>query len=352
MRRQPSRSSWMLGVMDTVKNNTTFDTLLRHWAMLRLLPRWPRRIGAPEIRQRLEEMGFPTTVRTVQRDLDKLSSPFQLFADDHRPRGWCWAKDAKVLDLPAMDPQTALTLHIMERHAKRLLPRGTLRFLQPYLTLAARTLDALNDPLISQWPEKIEVVDAGPMRIHPEVDGEVLETIYQALLVGRRFEGEYRSRDESRYRDYEVNPLGLVFKDAQAYLVATLMSYKDLRQLALHRFRSARMLEEPTTVPTGFSLKSYVREGAFGYPEGDPMQLRLAVHPDTARLIEETPLSSDQKLTSRPDDGWGLVEATVVRSAELRWWIMSFGAAMEILAPEDFRSEIGNALKKAAKRYS
>jgi len=54
------------------------ETLLRHWQMLRLIPRHPRRISTAEIEQRLANRGYPTTRRIIQRDLDKLSREFPL----------------------------------------------------------------------------------------------------------------------------------------------------------------------------------------------------------------------------------------------------------------------------------
>ncbi len=50
------------------------DTLLRHWHMLREIPRHPRRISTVELLDRLLAAGFEATLRTVQRDLVKLSA--------------------------------------------------------------------------------------------------------------------------------------------------------------------------------------------------------------------------------------------------------------------------------------
>ena len=58
------------------------DTLLRHWHMLRLLPRHPRKISTADIETKLESSGFPTSRRTIQRDLDKLSAEFPLVSDE------------------------------------------------------------------------------------------------------------------------------------------------------------------------------------------------------------------------------------------------------------------------------
>ncbi|WP_222518797.1 hypothetical protein [Spiribacter salinus] len=79
------------------------DTLLRHWVMLRRIPRHPRKITVRELLAYLKDQGYPTTERTVQRDLTRLSGQlFGLMQDDRsRPHGWCWrACDGRLRTSP------------------------------------------------------------------------------------------------------------------------------------------------------------------------------------------------------------------------------------------------------------
>jgi hypothetical protein len=337
--------------MEKMKQTAIFDTLLRNWAMLRMIPRWPRKIATPEIHSRLKDEGFTTTIRTVQRDLEKLSIPFQLYGDEYKPRGWCWAKDSQVLDLPAMDPQTALTLQLIADHAGRLFPPATLKFLQPHLNLAKRVLDSLSGSSLSEWPEKIRVIHSGPLRLPPDVNPEVMDVVYTALLENKWFTASYRAKDSVKYREYRVNPLGLVFKDGLAYLVATLMNYTDVRQLALHRFQSTKPIEEERWVPEGFTLDDYIAGGAFGYPEGELVNVKMLLDPEVVRFVDETAITPDQKLTPQKD-GRILLEFTMTNNAELRWWILSYGASIEVLEPLELREKMERTVVEMVKVYS
>lgn len=61
-----------------------------------------------------------------------------------------------------------------------------------------------------------------------------------------------------------VNPLGIVVMDQVMYLVCTIWGYNSLdsvRQLALHRMRSAEMKEESLVIPEEFSLQGYIDGG-------------------------------------------------------------------------------------------
>ena len=67
------------------------DTVLRQLAMLRAIPPAPRKISTSMLRDRLIEEGFAVDIRTVQRDLGKLSTLFPLACDGRsKPHGWSW----------------------------------------------------------------------------------------------------------------------------------------------------------------------------------------------------------------------------------------------------------------------
>jgi len=92
------------------------ETLLRHWQMLRLLPRTPgRKVTTEELRLALLERGFHVERRTVQRDLLDLAGCFPIGCESSsRPYGWFWQRDAEPFDIPGMDVDTALAFRLAE----------------------------------------------------------------------------------------------------------------------------------------------------------------------------------------------------------------------------------------------
>ncbi len=69
------------------------DTILRQWAMLRNIPPAPRKISTGMLRERLIEEGYSVDIRTIQRDLGKLSLLFPLYCDGRsKPWGWSWMR--------------------------------------------------------------------------------------------------------------------------------------------------------------------------------------------------------------------------------------------------------------------
>ena len=326
------------------------DTILRFLNMLRMLPRAPRKIDTATIESKLRDEEYAVTRRTIQRDLHQLARTFPLLCDEHRPAGWSWAPDAALIDLPGMDPTTALTFILVERFLAPLLPHSTFGRIQPYLTQAQRILDALPANALGRWPSKVRVIHRGPRLQLPEIDEAILDAVTRGLLEGRRLEVAYRSRERGELLRCELNPLGLVFKGGSAYLVCTFWDYTDIRQIVLHRVQRAEVLEVSAVVPEGFDLDGYIQEGEFSYPVGEPIRLEAVFSHGAAFHLHDTPLSADQVLTEL-DHERVLLRATVENTAELRWWLLGFGELVEVLAPADLRSEFRERASALAARY-
>ena len=62
--------------------------LLRQWAMLRMIPRYPRKITARDLMEKLFNEGFSMTKRSVERDLQSISATFPLVSDDRECIFW------------------------------------------------------------------------------------------------------------------------------------------------------------------------------------------------------------------------------------------------------------------------
>jgi predicted DNA-binding transcriptional regulator YafY len=135
------------------------------------------------------------------------------------------------------------------------------------------------------------------------------------------------------------------------YLLATLDDFEDVRQLRVHRFISAKLLpDQPRRVPLDFSLDAYIGAGGFDYLEGEPLRLVALFEPEAALHLRETTLSADQQLLDH-EDSWVRLTATVADSPMLRWWLLGFGANVEVLEPVTLRQELSETAQGMARRY-
>ena len=328
------------------------NTLMRHRQMLREIPRYPRKISTSELKTRLGAAGHDTTLRTIQRDLSKLSVVLPLQGDDSNPQGWSWHANAEQFELPTLEPQAALVFHLTERYLQSLLPSSTLEYMSPWFKAASGVLDNQGNGL-SEWRKKVRVLAPGQPLMPPEIDHEIQATVTQALLLNRRLALTYRPRGAEEEKEYEASPLGLVVRDQVIYLVCTLREYKDIKQLVLSRMRSAAVLEKPANGLEGFDLDQYIEQGEFGIPleSGKAITLVADFDRSAARTFIERPLERNQKIEEIGVNAVRLT-ATVPDTKELRRWLLQFGSAMKVISPSFLRTEFCQMFSEMTKLHS
>ena len=327
------------------------DTIYRQWLMLNAIPHAPRKIDTATIERRLADKGFKVTRRSIQRDLIALSTVFPLACDDRsKPYGWSWLKNADIMDIPGMDPHTAVTFRLVGDFMSPLLPRSTMDFLKPHLDRAKKVLSAIPDMELSAWPGKVRIIPSGHPLIPCEIDPSVLRVVYDALLSRRKFKTTYRVRGAKENKNYDVNPLGLVIRAGVIYLVCTLWTYDNPVQLVLHRMLSAEITDEPASSLSGFNLDEYIKTGGFGFRlDEKPLKVVLKFTKQSAIHLLETPLSKNQKAEEKGD--YLIVRATVPDTLFLRRWLLGFGDEVEVLGPKALRTDFASITDRAARIY-
>ena len=329
------------------------DTLLRHWTMLRQVPRHPRKISTAELKERLTNRGYPTTLRTIQRDLDKLTMAFPLTSDGNKPSGWSWQEDAALFDVPGMDTTEALTFCMVESFLSHMLPKGCLSAISPHLKHAHKVLEQNEGTSLQAWPSKIRTVHPSQPRIAADVLPEVMNTVYEALFHDRQIIGDYKPLNKET-REYVINPLGLVFRDPTIYLIGCFGDHQNARSLPLHRFSSARMLEDGCRHLENFDLDQFLEE-KFAFPVTENAgKIKLQFHTknkDVAQRLEESPLSEDQVIKDR-DEETVTIEATVQDTHQLRSWLLGFDDQIEIVKPVAMRKDFADVTRRMYQLYS
>lgn len=328
------------------------DTFSRHLTMLSLIPVLPRKCTAGELHERLAAQGFEVHIRSIERDLKKLSH-FGLTEDGAKPAGWSWVSRERVPKFPTMSTENALMLELVRRHLSAMLPPGMLQHLETPFGEARRLLELLADAPISRWREQVAILPDGPPLAAPELADGVLEAASEALLRGRQLEVTYRAIDKPRGTRYVLHPLGLVHRDGVFYLVATVNDYQDIRNFALQRMRDAQVLDEAANQPQGFVLAEHLDgKRAFQWPHGETVRLELKVAGWLATHLGERRLAADQSVTPlRGDPERSRVTATVEATEQLYWWLRSLGTSVEVMKPARLRQRLADEMRKLAEVY-
>lgn len=322
---------------------------VRH-LLLSFIPRAPSSIDTTRLIARLATQGILRTPRAVQKILHDLVGDFAIEClDTSKPFRWQWLESAPAYEFPPMNAHTALTLKLAYTQLKDLLPKSTLEQIKTQQRRADEVLKSASK--VASWTKKIRVFPRGFNLLPPRVDRAVLATVYDALLEDRCFHVTYRLRAQASDSSFDVNPIALIVRGSLLTLVCTIGIKNDVRQLHLHRMKSAQLITRASHPPAGFNLDAHIRAGNLSFRIGSPTVVFRAIVTDpVAQTLAETPLSTDQTLAQRPDGGT-LVEATLADTLELRGWIASYGPNIEVLAPPEIRDEIASNARKTAALY-
>lgn len=330
--------------------------MISMYRRMQILSMIPRRgtITTQQIEERLTARGFESiSRRKIQRDLEAMSAYFPItYQQDGQAYFWSWTDGAQVVEVPTVDPHTALTFCLLNECMPPMLPSSSHRYLDPYFTQGKAVLDDNRELPISRWRDKVRTVSRSLEMTPPAIEEQVREAVYEAVLRERRLTIRYRQRGRAEIKEYPwLNPLGLVFVEELIYLVATVKEYTNPIQFLLHRMETATLLDEPATLPEGFSLQSYIESGEFSYPVGKHMlRLKALFSKSAAAYLAETPLPGTISL-SEEYEGEVLLEAEVQDSRQLRWWLKGFGDEVEVLEPEELREEFRLTAQCLAEMY-
>ena len=327
-----------------------YNTIARQWELLKLMPTRGPGLTALALAQRLRDAGFTVSKRTVERDLVELSGPFGIRCNDSsKPYGWLWMQD-QGLALPGLDLTDALSLILVEDLLRKLVPVPLLRVLEPKFKQAREKLASITNYRYANWTDKVRFLTPTLPFLAPTIEPRVLETVQESLLQGRQLLVSYCGLNDARARELTLHPLAFIQQGPVAYIVATAFTFTDPRLYALHRMRSAKLTQEPSTLK-GFALDAYLKKGGMQFGEGGAIKLKAKVSTKLACYLAESPLTHDQRLVPQGKSFYEL-SATIKDSWHLHFWILSQGAEITVIQPKSLRKQILEQLKAAVGAYS
>ena len=328
----------------SLQEKETSNSLYRQWQILSRLStgKW---MGTRELQEILQREGIDISLRTIQRDLNQISLRFPIESSKTVPQGWRWRSDAPIQSLPHMTSSQAVTFMMVEEHLKHLLPPSLIEEMNPWFDLARRSLSTQNN--VRQWINRVRIVPATQPLIPPVVEKQAQQAIYEGLLQDKQLECVYQGRNLSgEEKTYILNPLGLVQKGAIIYLICTRQDKTDIQTFALHRFKSASVLNSRAMHPVDFDIDAYIDSGALGFrvdynQATQNIVLKLIMSEQDAHYFDESQLSKDQTI-EKLADGLAQVTANVPFTSQLVWWLRGFGNKIQQIEPID----VANAVRQ------
>jgi predicted DNA-binding transcriptional regulator YafY len=134
------------------------------------------------------------------------------------------------------------------------------------------------------------------------------------------------------------------------YLIAYDEKVRAIRSYKVERISGVRATDQRFDPPLGFSVSRHLANAWMIWASEKPVDVELRFSAAVAKRVLETGWHPSQSLQPQAD-GSVVMRLRVASTTEIKHWVLGWGAACEVIAPEDFRSEIGAELEAMAQLY-
>ncbi len=317
--------------------------LTREWRLLRELQRVPEGRTYRELARALG-----AAPRTVYRDLRTLQDAgFPLRRARVQLKSVWRIEGAAVPPLAFTGPE--LTALALARSALAGSPGS------PFDRPLRQAFHKIQAALDREGVRALEAADrhvyADLRRGRPYTQREVwFQTVLDAVFRHRTLRLRYFTLERGAETDRTVDPYGLVLHEGAFYLVGWCHWRRDVRTFLLERVRAVADGGASFEPPAGFSVREHFRQ-AWGLLKGHILiTVRVRFAPAVGRVIREGRWHESQRVEELPG-GAALLTVRVAGWEEMRRWILGFGAAAEVLEPEELRESMKLEAANLARLY-
>ena len=321
------------------------DQLSRQWKIIQSLLAAKRGKSVSELAEDLE-----CHSRTVYRDLEALQmAGFPLYTDKQEGHTlWSLLDEGRH--------QMPLPLSLTELMALY-FSRNMLKILEG--TAIHDSLDSLFDKVKATLPagymaylEKLEhSLEVGVRARKPyRRFQETLAQVHEAVQLRRHIDIRYFTMSRNDITRRKVAPYKVWFYDETFYLIGYCELRRDIRLFAIDRIEAVTLLESEFSLPEEFDAEAFM-QASFGVFRGEPVQVRIRFAPAVAGYIKEKIWHPTQTLTSEAD-GSVIFTADVAGIEEIKIWVLKWGAAAEVIAPDALRRQLADEARAMLKKYN
>jgi len=177
----------------------------------------------------------------------------------------------------------------------------------------------------------------------------IFGSIYSAQLERKSVHIKYFSMEKKEVIERIVEPYALKFRFGVWYLIGYCHLRNEIRTFRIDRIRKVEVLDNKFSVPDDFSLDNFL-EGSWGIKKGKRAKVELKFSPKIAEFISEITWHPSQKLELNKD-GSLYADYEVMGLDEIKRWILSFGADVEVIKPQELKVDLLKEIKNMNSMY-
>lgn len=320
------------------------DQLARQWRLIQILARSRAGVDLDTLSDELD-----CVRRTVYRDLDALMyAGFPVVSERRDGRVfWRFLDTFRLGDVP-FTPDEILALAFSEDLLRTL--QGTV-----FHDSVSSALDKIRAGLsaelagyLARLGESFRVLP-GPHKRYARFR-DTISVLHDAVLGRRTVRMRYRTGRTGAVATRDLDPYRVWYRSGGLYVVGLDHRSSEIRTFAVERIERIATTERRFRVREDFDFDAYTAS-SFGVVSEPAERICIRFEREWASHVEERTWHESQSVRRLPG---GRVELAmqVGGSAEVRSWVLSFGAGAEVLEPERLRREVERELRGALRRYA
>ena len=166
----------------------------------------------------------------------------------------------------------------------------------------------------------------------------IIDQVSEAAIQKRRVEIDYYTMSRKTKTRRRVAPYKIWFFDGTFYLVGECGLREDVRIFAMDRIENLELTDDHFKMPDDFDIDEFMKS-SFGVFQGDPVKVRVWFAADIAEYVREKIWHETQHIENL-SDGAIIFEAQVAGIAEIKFWILKWGAKARVIEPDSLRQAI------------
>ena len=180
---------------------------------------------------------------------------------------------------------------------------------------------------------------------------EHLPVVIEALKQNRRIRFSYKSYTRSMPTDGIVlEPYFIKIFKQLWYVIGNNVKEGQIKTYALDRMSGLNLLQDTFTMPADVKPSEFFKD-CFGITtnQNSPKRIVLRVEPTQAKYFRALPLHSSQQ--EEVHDNYSIFTYQMRITYDLKEELMSHGATIEVLEPQELKTLILTELQQAIKNY-
>lgn len=291
------------------------------------------------------EISTRTALRVTEYMRDRLLAPLEY---NHARRGFYYSNTAYEIPGHWISEANILALSLAVRLASTIpdpaLKDDLCRLINRVTGVAGKRHD---QACLQQVDTKISVKNIEYAKVATETFRQTVEALFADDALRITYHSPHRGMTSSR----TIQPLHLMHYMGSWHLIAWCANSQGLRDFSLARIREITPTDETITLPANLpNIKDYTRKHFGIMQSGTTSRVVLRFSPHVSPRIAEQIWHAEQKTDTCPD-GSLCMEFPAADFSELVRVILSHGAEVSVVEPEELRNLVGKEIDKMAKNY-